>query len=683
MLLLKSILGSDISKFLDSVNKQMLDRFDEISNIVPDKNLRRRDLDMYCLYPYIFWEDFQDVGPETMLKLVDASIMYFDVTSYLHEIGDSPQNMKIFELWQKLYECQASIKGLVELFGSDHRFWDYFNKYNKEYLEAVYIQEGHRGKVSKFDFTEFKQIAAGKSAIAKTAVAALACLSGSEEKIPSLERSQNLYACAFQLYDDLKDWKDDLVHKNYTWLLTELITKTGQGEDAEPEDIRIHLFQDGYDFYIIDQINKLLEESMLHAGISKPWIKTIRALQNKASKLKDDLESIKAKYGMKNTASLNIKTRSKQNYTYAEGSSKAFVEKSIQFLQKQHNKDFPELTHWLFAVLFASKDDLTGREECLGGDIFQRALMLNLLKEISSLGYQISESFCNEELDYLLHAKHIIFKTGWSYFPELPEYCCDVDTASEYIKLATVFDNELLHKEVRDCIDFIMKHCSYQDGSFDTFLLDKNDTCEEAKRALKAAELFWGRGADVEVNANLVLALHLYDPHSYQKEILRGLNWILSLQHEEGYWESTWYEGKYYGSYICAKLLSQMGINSENAKRLFDFLTASQNRNGSWGIEDGNVQDTSLALTALIELTKVGDFGCIKEALQLGCLYIQSMYSQDCEAWYGVDFIKINMWRTVGLTRYTRYRSSTLTTCFCAYALARVNSFLQTKQLLS
>lgn len=675
MLLLKSIFGTDIMEYAKDYNCTMQKNFDFCASIINKKNLRRRDLDIYCLYPCLFWEEFKSISTTTMEKLIEASIMYFDITSYYHEIADNPSNINIYELWQKLFQCQVSTKGLGELFDRDDSFWDYFYKYNKEYLDALKLQERHKGIITEYSFEEFKEIAAGKSAIAKSAVAALGCLSNSYEKIKDLEKSQDFYAYAYQLYDDLKDWKEDYNNKNYTWFLTQVIQNNGLDQAAEINMISRGIFKDGFDVFVLDKIDELIQLAMIYAGESSAWIKVNRALQNKVSKLKDDIETIKLKHGITNETSNSFDSRTYNSANECETNS--YIYKSLDQLKAQQTKGFPELKHWLFAVLFSDEKDLNGREECLGGDIFQRAFILNLELEMLNTGIQIDRESIDKELEYLMNNKHVIFKIGWSYFPNLPEYCCDIDTVSEFIKLSTYLNNPSIHKEVEESIDFILKNCSYNNGAFDTFMLDKKSTSKESIRALKAAELFWGRGADIEVNANFLYSLSLYNYEKYKEIIEKGTRWILSKQDEDGKWDATWYSGNYYGAYMCSRLLKQLDVKNNSRKRLVNYLISSQNSNSSWGEGNGNVQDTALALVALIELTDKPYTEEINKILISGSSFIKSQIHPDLNIWKGIDFIKINMWRNIGKVHFVKYKSSILTSFICIYALARVQSILE------
>ncbi len=98
----------------------------------------------------------------------------------------------------------------------------------------------------------------------------------------------------------------------------------------------------------------------------------------------------------------------------------------------------------------------------------------------------------------------------------------------------------------------------------------------------------------VEVNANVDILLHML-----RQDALINYDVLYQLQTKEGYWQSQFYAGKYYSTYITMKLLCDTQRDSRSVARGLRFITTSQNENGSWG-SPGNAYDTALALNTLL-----------------------------------------------------------------------------------
>jgi len=109
-----------------------------------------------------------------------------------------------------------------------------------------------------------------------------------------------------------------------------------------------------------------------------------------------------------------------------------------------------------------------------------------------------------------------------------------------------------------------------------------------------------GKGPDVEVVANFLYALFLYDGEKYFGAIKKGVDYLISEQNIDGSWKSRWYYGKYYGTYVCLRLLNCFPKEFfETKQKSLDFLKTSQNENGSFGSEENLIMSTSFARLSL------------------------------------------------------------------------------------
>lgn len=121
-------------------------------------------------------------------------------------------------------------------------------------------------------------------------------------------------------------------------------------------------------------------------------------------------------------------------------------------------------------------------------------------------------------------------------------------------------------------------------------------------------------GQHPEVNANVYSALH-----ELHHDELINYERVKQAQSSEGYWNSYYYPGKYYSTYLNLKLLCATGALPKQVKKGIDFVLSSQNNNGSWG-KPGNPYETALALNSLATCHHVTS----KNTIQKGIAYLLS-----------------------------------------------------------
>jgi hypothetical protein len=75
--------------------------------------------------------------------------------------------------------------------------------------------------------------------MAKYPVAALAVLSGEDEKMLLLTESLDCFHVGYQYWDDLIDWKEDLANSKYSLLLARALERIAPGmRPAPPDELR-------------------------------------------------------------------------------------------------------------------------------------------------------------------------------------------------------------------------------------------------------------------------------------------------------------------------------------------------------------------------------------------------------------------------------------------------------------
>lgn len=162
---------------------------------------------------------------------------------------------------------------------------------------------------------------------------------------------------------------------------------------------------------------------------------------------------------------------------------------------------------------------------------------------------------------------------GWRYFPGFDIIPPDADDTAQMVQLLV-----RIHGDVDAPVSLLLEKENV-DGSFKTWLQGVS-------------------GADVEVTANVLYALYMVDKKKYHNQLLRGAEFLISVQEPEGWWRSTWYYDKFYGTYVCLRILSRLGCYAA-VERGHQFLVQSQNDDGGWGSNGSTAQDTAFSLLSL------------------------------------------------------------------------------------
>jgi hypothetical protein len=111
--------------------------------------------------------------------------------------------------------------------GSTSPFWPLMGRYIAEWAESVsWEREEHWGQAREFAPGDLLRLAR-KAAPLKIPCAALSLLADREEAIGPLEEMIDNVLVAFQLADDLRDWRDDLARGIHTYFLTRVMVDRG------------------------------------------------------------------------------------------------------------------------------------------------------------------------------------------------------------------------------------------------------------------------------------------------------------------------------------------------------------------------------------------------------------------------------------------------------------------------
>ena len=182
------------------------------------------------------------------------------------------------------------------------------------------------------------------------------------------------------------------------------------------------------------------------------------------------------------------------------------------------------------------------QEDFQTGDVFQRALFLDTFLDFEPVSDGRLRDVITAEADYLIAMRRKTGVGGWAYFPGLSELPPDADDLAQVMQ---VLLRAGYRKEAAPLIEVplhvLLAEGANDDNGWESWIVPRNHPTEEQQLQTAWIHRAWGTGSDIEVVANLVFALTIYDQERFAAAIDRGIRFLLD-SHENRYcWKSNWY----------------------------------------------------------------------------------------------------------------------------------------------
>ncbi|WP_299241971.1 prenyltransferase/squalene oxidase repeat-containing protein [uncultured Aquimarina sp.] len=309
-------------------------------------------------------------------------------------------------------------------------------------------------------------------------------------------------------------------------------------------------------------------------------------------------------------------------------------------------------------------------EEFQEGDIFQRALILDTFIDANTILNNQLGNIITSEAAYLIESRREKGVGGWSYFPKLRELPPDADDLAQVIQ---VLCRSGYKKETTSLFEeplkVLFRDQANTDNGWESWIIPKeNQSLEEQLQTIWVNKA-WGIGSDIDVVANVLYALSIYDKDRFSKEIKQGLSFIYN-SHEEYSWKSTWYYGKNYGTYVSIRAICANNGDKQTIRKAVGFLINSRKADGGWALENeaSNSLQTALALLGIDIANKYLGISIDPNWLEKSRVFLQEKYN-DISGWESSPFIRMPMGRPSGyIHTILTYESATVTNNFVTKA---------------
>jgi squalene-hopene/tetraprenyl-beta-curcumene cyclase len=592
--------------------------------------------------PYLFLAAFPRLTRQDAELVAVAGRLYLNSMLVLDEVIDRSHDSKQtvtgtlraeamrFEAYQLLYR----------MFPPQAAFWQHFRTYLVDYSRAC-IEERRfaEGQRPWSEYTEELALflARGKNGVAKATIAALVELAGDDRHQASLTASVIDHYTAWQMWDDLCDWKVDLRAGVPSLLLARVLHE--QPPEAEREalikPLAREIYYGGHARYVLDMALDLLADADREAAVvdeQLAWREVIARLRAECSALRQDVERI---------VRGNVE-RAREQPAFelvlpaAEDPRRHLAEEALGFVVEQWRYGFGEARHIMHLT---HAEGFSAASEYHFGDVFQRALIADALCDANEALDGTLQPVVEHEARYLLSRCETTGVGGWRYFQTVSEVAPDADDLGQVMQV--LLRAGLRGEAEQSCegpLAVLLRDRARPDGSIETWIVPAADRTPEQERQLRFNEEKWGTGPDNEVVANLLYALTLYDRERFADTVRRGIGWLATRQEADGSWPSTWYYGPFYGTYVCLRLLAAVCPEAPEIAAAARFLESTQRIDGGWGA--GAESDPLSSALAILGLrTAEGRATPPSPLVQRGMDYLTSV-GQRSDPWPEVRFIK-------------------------------------------
>ncbi len=566
------------------------------------ENLKQKDKSpkYYQYYPRLFHKYYQDVDHDIVLDLSDAGYLYYQSTLCTDSVIDDKDFSKFpfISIFQ-----EGTIKILTSIYGKESVFWNYWEKRREEYFEAVKIEKNLNIN-DVVDLNVYEELADKKAAFGKVAIDCLYVLSKKKDEsiYKLLLQSHYYFSIGFQLYDDVKDFEEDFNKDQFNWAIYELN--------------KIIVFSDYKNN--IAMLNKLLYikgvgQKMLSKSIQyfQEAFNVLSILSDNNSEWEEVVNDMKETIGIylevtngyigtiDQKIELQKTTISKDYFFDFTNVTNNSIKKGLQFIKNDFLHHYADLHHYMY---FSKNRGFDEGDKIHYSDTFQRAMLNDCMIDIAIVFNVEIKRFLELENKYFLNRINQDEVGGWSYFPTIAEIAADIDDLGQIMQFFIKSNRkELVDKYCSTPIKVALEQRTHSNGGIETWIVPSYNQTEKQKKQDFFNQSKWGTGPDLEVVANFVYALQLYDIKKYKSNIEKALSYIIENQKENGCWESRWYYGNYYGTYVSLRALKNYSNQySKEISNALQFVLVSKNNDGGYGLDDNSDSiSTSFALLSL------------------------------------------------------------------------------------
>jgi hypothetical protein len=571
---------------------------------------------VYICLPLLFSQALGNtVKEDKLVKVSAAGFLHFVSVLKIDDAFDNPKKqVDRFNLVLMLTIQEQVQRILGSFFQRNTWFWKKWTEHHHVYYEHI-NRPFSSNELTGASFKEYSQSICNRNVLGLVALDAMFDpAKNTVEQYNKLKSIFDRFVLAYQLIDDARDVKEDMEtgQLNYVRLVMTPAFKKQATVDAE-ELVKLFYVSGAYK-KLYARAGRLLKEAQKTAGAmdATTWS---HALEGVMRHVKMDFYNVNGFVRALNTrVALNHIPQNALRITlpplnFRNRQIAGTARHLLKYLLLQKQNDFGELKH----VMFLNKIiGLSTKRDIHVNDTFQRALISDIFCDCMSLNKNYFKTLAISELEYLKRKRQKDEIGGWSYYPGIPEIAADADDLGQLLQIFIRTGNmNAIPRFFEKPIQVLLEERRHPNGGIETWIIPKNPVTEKHRRQ-EHFNSIWGTGPDVEVMANFLYGLCLYDYPRFRNKIIRGCYYLLEQQLPGALWEPKWYYGTYYGTYTVLRLFGEIAarepeFKAEYKKRiappLFNTLLSLQKPDGGWGLNgQSDYLNTSLAALCLCAL---------------------------------------------------------------------------------
>jgi hypothetical protein len=171
---------------------------------------------------WLFWETFCGLDDEIFLNIAEAGTFMVLASIVLDHIVDGQVGHAIATVLLHNALREHGVARFQMALPPTSAFWAHYDRLTAKHLAGLAAELAGRSDPRQFTLERLHQIAHGKVSSSVTTIAALAVAGGRPAILEPIEISLKHLASAFQLLDDVEDWKHDFETGNLTYFLAQL-----------------------------------------------------------------------------------------------------------------------------------------------------------------------------------------------------------------------------------------------------------------------------------------------------------------------------------------------------------------------------------------------------------------------------------------------------------------------------
>lgn len=253
---------------------------EEYKNLICAEDFFEDNPSFYSYYPKLFSSAFPGLNSENIDLLCIAGFFYYRSTLFLDRIIDDKTTAGLF---LALICQEEATKIMTNICGLYSSYWNSWNSRRKEYLKAIKIEKEFAGTTKKISLDEYSKLADYKSAFGKSAIDALYHLSEekNDEIFAGLIQSHNYFSVAFQINDDIIDFKEDFEKGQFNIAINSIHNSNGDSPSISELNKLFYIRGNAKNLFktAIEYLDKSLEE-VKHINVPL-WTTEIQQLKRK------------------------------------------------------------------------------------------------------------------------------------------------------------------------------------------------------------------------------------------------------------------------------------------------------------------------------------------------------------------------------------------------------------------